>query len=177
MRPPHARTKRVRGETGGMGDPVFCDPRSSAVARSERVGKFATQSDSQHSEATLNEADDIISVAQAAPIIGKSVQGTYRAVRAGHIPAGVFFKVGRDLYFRRAQLLAWRDAGGTAQSATEGDATDKARAETMRDLSQLAPGSWPQYFEEKLAGLEERRMKADSRLAAAKAFSEARKPR
>ena len=62
----------------------------------------------------MNDTDDVITVSDAAPLLGKSVQGMYRAVRAGHIPAGVFFKIGRDLYFRRQRLLAWRDAGGTA---------------------------------------------------------------
>ena len=67
----------------------------------------------------MSEEEDVITVGEAAPMLGKSVQGMYRAVRAGHIPAGVYFKIGRDLYFRRGALLAWRDAGGTAQGKGE----------------------------------------------------------
>jgi hypothetical protein len=72
----------------------------------------------------MTDTDDVITVSEAAPIIGRSVQGTYRAVRAGHIPAGIFFRIGRDLYFRRAALLAWRNAGGTAATTPSQNTED-----------------------------------------------------
>lgn len=58
--------------------------------------------------------DVVLSVQEAAGIIGKSKNGFYRALRLGHVPAGVFWRIGRDIYVSRTRLLEWRDAGGTA---------------------------------------------------------------
>lgn len=60
---------------------------------------------------------DIVNVDEAARIIGKTVRGTYRAVSLGQVPPGAHWRIGRDLYFSRARLLAWRDAGGSAAPA------------------------------------------------------------
>lgn len=58
--------------------------------------------------------DETLTVAEAAPLVALSARGFYRAIAAGHIPPGVYFRIGRDIYVSRARLLAWRDAGGTA---------------------------------------------------------------
>jgi hypothetical protein len=59
---------------------------------------------------------DVLTVAEAAPLIRRSAQGMYRAIRSGQIPNGVIFRIGRDIYVSRERLLAWRNAGGTAAS-------------------------------------------------------------
>jgi excisionase family DNA binding protein len=62
----------------------------------------------------MAEDEVIMSVVEAAPLVALSARGIYRAIAAGHIPPGVYFRIGRDIYIRRSALLAWRDAGGTA---------------------------------------------------------------
>jgi excisionase family DNA binding protein len=61
-------------------------------------------------------ADETLTVAEAAPLVALSARGFYRAIAAGHIPPGVYFRIGRDIYVSRERLLAWRNAGGTAAS-------------------------------------------------------------
>lgn len=58
-------------------------------------------------------AEDIISVEDAAPLVGKSRLSMYRSIRLGYLPLGVYWRVGRDIYVSRSRLLAWRDAGGS----------------------------------------------------------------
>jgi len=75
----------------------------------------------QRSKTVIDNSDmpleDIISAEEAAPLIGKSRLAMYRAIRLGHIPLGVYWRVGRDIHVSRKRLLAWRDAGGTAGGA------------------------------------------------------------
>lgn len=61
---------------------------------------------------------DTISVEEGGALIGKSRLAMYRAIRMKIIPAGVYWKVGRDIYVSRARLIAWRDAGGSAAAVT-----------------------------------------------------------
>lgn len=61
--------------------------------------------------------DDVLSVEEGAAIVGKSRLAMYRAIRLGHIPLGIYWRIGRDIYVSRARLIAWRDAGGTAAPA------------------------------------------------------------
>lgn len=51
---------------------------------------------------------------EAAALIGITLNDLYALVRAGRVP---HWRVGRAVRFDRDRLLAWRDAGGTAQSA------------------------------------------------------------
>lgn len=59
---------------------------------------------------------DTITVRDAAPLIGKTARGMYRAIAAGHVERGVFFRIGRDIYVSRERLLEWKKSGGTAAS-------------------------------------------------------------
>ncbi|MCO4101747.1 MAG: helix-turn-helix domain-containing protein [Gemmatimonas sp.] len=65
----------------------------------------------------LNE--DRISVAEAAPIAGKSPRGLYRAIAKQHVPPGVYFRIGRDIHFSRSRLLEWIERGGSAATADD----------------------------------------------------------
>lgn len=62
-------------------------------------------------------SEDTITVEQASPLIGRKPAGTYRAIRLEHIPRGVWWRIGRDIYLSRGKLLAWRDAGGAVPAA------------------------------------------------------------
>lgn len=64
-------------------------------------------------------ASDIIRAEGAATILGRTPRGIHRAVREGRIPPGVVWKIGRDMYFSRTKLIAWRDAGGAIESSSE----------------------------------------------------------
>lgn len=66
--------------------------------------------------AVLESAEgDAIKAADAAALLGmRSPRGPQRAAALGHIPRGVWWRVGRDLYFSRSRLIAWRNSGGTA---------------------------------------------------------------
>lgn len=58
---------------------------------------------------------DAISVEEAAPLAGyKRPHGLYRAIRLGYVPAGVYWRVGRDIRLSRSRLVEWLAAGGNA---------------------------------------------------------------
>lgn len=62
-------------------------------------------------------ADDRLTVEDAAPIAGMSAHTMYRAIRVGHVPPGVFYRIGRNLRISKSRLLQWIDAGGTSHAA------------------------------------------------------------
>jgi excisionase family DNA binding protein len=59
-------------------------------------------------------SSDVCRVHEAAALLGVTELRVYELVRAGVIPAGAFFRVGRRVQFVRPRLLEWRDAGGAA---------------------------------------------------------------
>lgn len=66
------------------------------------------------SEVLWSANDDVIKAKAAGPIVGMGARGIQRAAALKHLPPGVWWRVGRDLYFSRSKLIAWRDSGGTA---------------------------------------------------------------
>lgn len=57
---------------------------------------------------------DVCRVDEAATLLGIPKVRVYDLVRVGVIPAGAFFRIGRQLRFVRSRLLEWRDTGGAA---------------------------------------------------------------
>lgn len=62
-------------------------------------------------------SEDRISVADAAPLAGCSTRSFYRAIAAGYVPPGIYWRIGRDIHVSRARLLEWIAQGGTAAPA------------------------------------------------------------
>ncbi len=57
---------------------------------------------------------EIISIDEAAPLLGVSSKELAKAIRDGDIPPGVYWKVGRRVRLSRSKLLSWRELGGSA---------------------------------------------------------------
>jgi len=60
--------------------------------------------------------DNLITIKEAAPIIGAHPQTVYDMVRDGTIPPGPLVRLGRRIRFNRDQLTQFIENGGTAGS-------------------------------------------------------------
>lgn len=87
---------------------------------------------------------DALKANEAAPLVGMAPRGIYRAVALGYIPPGVYWRIGRDMYFSRERLLAWRESGGTpstqASPDAQGGGTSSEEDEAMRLVAMYHKG-------------------------------------
>lgn len=62
-------------------------------------------------------ANDRITAEAAAQIAGLQLQSFYAAIRKGHVPPGVYFRIGRTIRVSRSRLTDWLNAGGDSHAA------------------------------------------------------------
>lgn len=62
---------------------------------------------------------DAIDVEEAAPIVGLTPAHLYSALANGHIPRGIFWRVGRRIRLSRSRLTEWVAGGGSAADSAQ----------------------------------------------------------